>query len=204
MSQTDNTWERDVAYLKGLAEAGRQAPLQTGPYLVAGGSWFGAASGVLALAQLGVLGLPESAIWWIWILAAAGFMATLAGLIRRDRSRGEPGHNRVINAAWSGAGIGIFTFWAAATLMAMQLGSGVIMNAMTLMVLVIYGVMWWITGALTGAVWMRTIAFLSFAATVPVAVAVGTSFTWLAYTAALVTSVLLPGVYLIRRGGRVI
>ena len=204
MSEKQHTLESEVAYLKGLAEAGRAAPLQTGPYLIAGGAWFGAASGTLSLSQLGVIALPESAIWWVWIVAALGFGATLFGLIRRDRAHGEPGHNYLINAAWSGAGFGIFTFWAAATLMATQLNNGIILSTMSLLVLVMYGVVWWITGTLTGQVWMRTIAFIAFAATIPIAVAAGSPYEWLAYTGALVNTALLPGIYLVRNGGRMV
>ena len=204
MSERQHTLESEVAYLKGLAEAGRAAPLQTGPYLIAGGSWFGGASALLSLSQLRVIGLPESAIWWVWIVAALGFGATLFALIRRDGAQGEPGHNFLINAAWSGAGFGIFTFWAAATLMAIQLNTGVILSTMSLLVLVMYGVVWWITGTLTSQVWMRTIAFISFAATVPVAVAAGSAYEWLAYTSALVSTALLPGIYLVHNGGRMV
>jgi len=48
----------DLSYLRNLAESGRDAPLIAGPYLIAAGSWFAAASlaqwpVVLELLQLG-------------------------------------------------------------------------------------------------------------------------------------------------------
>ena len=72
MSNTYRDVEQDVAWLKSLAEAGQAAPLQTGPYLVAGGVWFGGASFLLALAQLGVVGMSNNMVNWVWIAAAAG------------------------------------------------------------------------------------------------------------------------------------
>ncbi len=204
MTNTEQMKEVDVAWLKALAESGKNAPLQMGPYLAAGGLWFGGASLTLALMQMGVLGLPASAIGWVWIVAALGFGASMYLLIRRDCAVGQPGHNKVINGAWSGAGFGIFTFWAATALMAMQLESVEVLNTISLAVLVIYGILWWAIGTVTGAVWMRTLALLSFASTAPVALAVGTQFVWLAYTCALVVCALLPGIYLMRVGGKAV
>lgn len=194
----------DVAWLKSLAESGRNAPLQMGSYLAAGGGWFGAASLALALMQLGVLSLPASAVGWIWIVSSVGFGLSLFALIRRDSRAGQPGNNRLINAAWSGAGFGIFVFWLAAAVVAYRLNDGAVMNMISLAVLVIYGIMWWMVGSLTGAAWMRTLALLSFASTLPVAFAVNTPFVWLAYTSALTACALLPGLYLMRVGGRAV
>lgn len=204
MTNNEHMKDVDVAWLKSLAEAGKNAPLQIGPYLTAGGFWFGGASFALALMQMGVLGLPASAQGWVWILAALGFGASLFLLIRRDSAQGQPGHNKVINGAWSGAGFGIFTFWVATALMAMQLQSVEVLNTISVAVLVIYGILWWAIGTVTGAVWMRTLAFLSFASTAPVALATGSQYLWLAYTGALVVCALLPGIYLMRVGGKAV
>lgn len=202
MAETQDSLGADLAWLKALAQSGRSTPLQTGPYLIAGGAWFGGASGLLALAQLGVISLPASAVAWIWLVAAAGFGATLFALIRRDAETGEPGHNRLINATWTGAGFGIFVFWAATTLLAYRIGDGTVLSTMSLAVLTIYGLVWWIVGSLTGARWMSNIAYVSFASTIPVALAVGTQFVWLTYALALVVSALAPGLYLVKVGGK--
>lgn len=202
MTDTQPTFAQDLTYLRELAAAGREAPLQTGPYLVAGGAWFGGASALLALAQLGLLQLADAAVLWVWVAAAIGFGITLFTLIRRDGPQGEPGYNRLINAAWSGAGFGIFAFWAATTMMAVQLDSESVLYTISLAVLVIYGIVWWTSGSLTGIAWMRGIALISFASTLPVAIAAGSQYVWLAYTVALVASSLLPGLYLLRIGGR--
>ena len=92
----------------------------------------------------------------------------------------------------------------AAALMAMQLGNFEVLNTISLAVLVIYGILWWAIGTVTGAVWMRTLAVLSFLSTAPVALAVGSQYVWLAYAGALAVCALLPGIYLMRVGGRAI
>jgi hypothetical protein len=202
MTDTAETRQNDLEWLRSLAESGRAAPLQTGPYLVAGGTWFGGASLILSLAQLRVLQLPNTAISWIWIVSAVGFAVTLFALIRRDRGEGERGANRLINATWSAAGFGIFVFWLSTAVLALRLGQGEIMSTMAPAVLTIYGVVWWVKGSLTGVSWMHAIAALSFASSVLVAAAAGTQFVWLTYTLALAACALLPGLYLLRVGGR--
>ena len=204
MAEAQETLGADLAWLKALAESGRSTPLQTGPYLIAGGVWFGSASGLLALAQLGLIGLPASAESWLWIVSALGFAATLIALIRRDRQASESGHNRLINATWSGAGFGIFVFWAATTVLAYRIDDTSVLYTISPAVLTIYGLVWWIKGSLTGARWMSNIAYISFASTIAVALAAGTPFSWLAYTAALACSALAPGLYLVKVGGKAV
>lgn len=41
---TDTPPQGDLSFLRTLAERGLDAPLMAGPYLIAGGSWFAAAS----------------------------------------------------------------------------------------------------------------------------------------------------------------
>ncbi|HEY7905915.1 MAG TPA: hypothetical protein VIC53_03225 [Wenzhouxiangella sp.] len=203
MTSKNNALENDLAYLKGLAELGQQAPLQMGPYLVAGGGWFGAAATILSLSQLGLIGFSVAMINWVWLMAALGFGATLVALIRRDLVKGEPGHNRLINAVWSAAGFGIFIFWGAVTLMAFQLDQGVVLSTISLAVLVVYGVAWWTIGTLTRSQWMRAIAVTSFLAAWAMAWATGTQFEWLAYAVAVVAVALIPGLYVIRIRGKI-
>jgi hypothetical protein len=186
----------DLEWLRSLAESGRSGPLQAGPYLVAGGAWFGGASLVLALAQLRVVALPEGAEAWIWTASAAGFFATLALLVYRSRHDTERGPNRLINAAWSAAGVTIFVYWLASSLLAVRLDDGIVMVTMAPAVMSIYGLVWWIKGSLTGIRWMRVLALLSFASVFVLALAVGSPYVWLSYTVALVATALLPGLYL--------
>lgn len=202
MDTQQQSLHQELAYLRSLAESGKSAPLQLGPYLVAGGGWFAAASLLLALAQLGVLPLTDAHIGTVFVLATAGFAITLAVLIRRDRRQPEQGRNRIINAAWSGAGFTIFAFWIAVTLLAVRGDNGAVMQTMSLAVLGVYGLVWWITSVVAEAEWMRRITWLSFASMLVVAWCATTSFGWLAYTLALVLSALVPGIWILRSAAR--
>ena len=44
MTNTTHTPEENLAFLRQLAHSGKEAPLMGGPYLIAGGAWFAAAS----------------------------------------------------------------------------------------------------------------------------------------------------------------
>jgi hypothetical protein len=100
-----------IAFLRSLAVAGQETPLSSGPYLIAGGHWFGFASLVHWTVAIGLLALPPRAYGLIWIVAAVGFGATLFALVRRDAHRVESGSNRALNTVWSAVGICIFCVW---------------------------------------------------------------------------------------------
>jgi hypothetical protein len=61
-----------IAFLRSLAVAGQETPLSSGPYLIAGGHWFGFASLVHWTVAIGLLALPPRAYGLIWIVAAVG------------------------------------------------------------------------------------------------------------------------------------
>jgi hypothetical protein len=188
----------DLSFLRSLAEAGRDAPVTAGPYLVAGGGWFGAASLLIGLNDMGFLALPGNVIVALMLGATAGFAVTLYLLIRRDSRHVPNTANRVVGAAWSAAGFGIFSFFVAVAIVAARSGNGFIMNSIALAVLTLYGSAWQLTGAVTGQRWMTGVTVLTFASLLIVAAAVGTPYAWVAYAAALALSAVVPGLYLMR------
>lgn len=188
----------DLSYLRSLAEAGRDAPLTAGPYLVAGGGWFGAASLLIGLRDIGYLALQAGAIAALMLGATAGFFVTLYLLVRRDSRHVPNMANRVVGAAWSAAGFGIFAFFVAVAIVAARSGNGFIMNSIALAVLTLYGAAWQLTGAVTGQRWMTGVTILTFASLLIVAAAVGTPYAWIAYAVALALSAVVPGLYLVR------
>lgn len=188
----------DLSYLRSLAEAGRDAPLTAGPYLVAGGGWFGVASLLIGLHDMGFFALQANVMAAVMLGATAGFAVTLYLLIRRDSRHVPNTTNRVIGAAWSAVGFGIFAFFVAVAIVAARSGNGFIMNSIALAVLTLYGAAWQLTGAVTGQRWMTGVTVLTFASLLIVAAAVGTPFAWVAYAVALVLCAVLPGLYLMR------
>lgn len=197
-ADTPHTPQEDLAFLRQLAAAGQEAPLMAGPYLIAGGSWFAAASLIQWPMLREWLGLGFGPAMLAWLVAAAGFAVHLTVLIRRDRHRAENSANRAVNAAWFGAGLGIFAFLLGVAVMAHQRSDGFVLNTISLQVLTVYGIAWIIAGAATGQGWMKANAFFALL-TVPVLGAfVGTGDEYLVYTIALVLTALVPGVRLSR------
>jgi len=193
-----NTLEAELASLRSLAEAGQSQPLQVGPYLIAGGAWFAAASFILSLAQLNILPIAEDHIGWMFIATSLGFAGTIALLIYRDQHSTERGNNRFVNALWSGAGFGIFAFWIAAMVLAERMNNDAILSTISLAVLAIYGSAWWISGGVIRVSWMRLISGISFLSMLLVAWFSSTPYGWLAYSIALIVSAVLPGICITR------
>ncbi|MBU3672335.1 MAG: hypothetical protein FGM43_07265 [Sinobacteraceae bacterium] len=196
MTETTHTPAENLAFLRQLATAGKDAPLMAGPYLIAGGGWFGAASLLQWPPIRQLLGLDPGQATLAWLLAAAGFAIHLAVLIRRDRNKVENSANRTVNAAWTGVGFGIFAFWLGVAAMASQRGDFFVMNTISLQVLSVYGIAWTIAAAVTGHGWMKATAFFALL-TVPVlGLFVGTGHEYLIYAIALILTAVVPGVRL--------
>ena len=198
MTDTTHSPEENLAFLRQLATAGKDAPLMAGPYLIAGGGWYGAASLIQWPPIRELLGLDFGQAVLAWLLAAVGFAIHLTVLIRRDRGKVENSANRTVNAAWTGVGYGIFAFWLGVAAMAYQRGDGFVMNTISLQVLSVYGIAWTIAAAATGHGWMKANAFFALL-TVPVlGLFVGTGHEYLIYAIALVLTAVVPGVRLVR------
>ena len=202
MTDTTHTPEENLAFLRQLAHAGKEAPLMAGPYLMAGGAWFAAASLLQwpPLRDLLGLSLPQATL--SWLIAAAGFALHLTVLIRRDRHKVENSANRVVNASWMGVGLGIFAFGLGVAAVAWQRGDAFVMSTISLQVLSVYGIAWMITGAATGQGWMKANAFFALL-TVPVlGLFAGTGHDYLVYAIALVLLAVVPGVRLSQQAQR--
>ena len=202
MTNTTHTPEENLAFLRQLAHSGKEAPLMAGPYLIAGGAWFAAASLLQWPPLRDLLGLSLTQATFAWLIAAAGFALHLTVLIRRDRHKVENSANRVVNASWVGVGLGIFAFWLGVAAMAWQRGDAFVMNTISLQVLSVYGIAWMIAGAATGQGWMKANAFFALL-TVPVlGLFAGTGHEYLVYAIALVLLAVVPGVRLSQQAQR--
>lgn len=197
-SSTNVSPASDLAYLRALAAAGKEAPLMAGPYLIAGGGWFAAASLIQWPVIRDLIGLSQSEALIGWLLAAAGFAVNLTVLVRRDRSKVENNANRAVNTVWTAIGFGIFAFWLGVAIMAYRSGNAFVMNSIALHVLSVYGVGWAVASAVTGRGWMQFNAMMALL-TVPVlGLLTGTGDEFLAYAIALVLTAVVPGVRLVR------
>lgn len=196
---SSDTTQDDLNFLRSLAEAGQNAPLTMGPYLIAGGGWFGLASLVIGLAQIGAIPSGVNAVLWqSMLIAFVGFAVTLFLLIRRERGRVQNTTNNTLDAAWSAAGWGIFFFAVAIFIVAARTGEGYLLNSISLVVLTLYAVAWKLSAAVSRKPWMNGIVFLTVVSLLIVAASIGSPFSWLAYAASLFLSAVLPGLYLVR------
>lgn len=202
MTDTTHTAQENLAFLRELAHAGKDAPLMAGPYLIAGGGWFGAASLLQWPPLRDLLGLSLMQATIGWLIAAAGFAAHLTVLIRRDRHKVENSANRVVNASWTGVGLGVFAFWLGVATMAWQRGDAFVMNTISLQVLSVYGIAWMIAGAATGQGWMKTNAVFALLTVPALGLSVGTGHEYLMYAIALVLLAVVPGVRLSQQARR--
>jgi hypothetical protein len=195
---TDEAPNDDLSFLRNLAEAGQDAPLTMGPYLIAGGGWFGLASLVIGLTQIGAIPSGANAVLWQpMLIAFVGFAVTLFLLIRRERGRVQNTTNNTLGAAWSAVGWGIFFFFVAIFIVAARTGEGYLLNSISLVVLTLYAVAWKLSAAVSRKPWMNGIVFLTIVSLLTVAASIGSMFSWLAYAAALLLSAVLPGFYLV-------
>lgn len=185
----------DLAFLRDLAEAARNAPFRGGDYLIAAGGWFALASLVVWLGAQGVLGPSRSLAYFAFPICGLGFAGRLAYLLRRDRGRVETAANRALGMAWAAIGWSILAFCTGAAVMAYR-GQPFALNTITMFVVSVYGIGWALAATITRQGWMSVTAFFTFL-TVPVFGAlVGSGQEFLAYAITLVLIAVIPGLHL--------
>lgn len=86
--------------------------------------------------------------------------------------------------------------------MAIRHHSGFFLNAMPLVVLVVYGIAWWVAAVVSQQAWMKRVVAATYAGLLVVALAIGTRYVWLAYALALLGTALIPGMKLVRTAAR--
>ncbi|SFS38009.1 hypothetical protein [Brevundimonas viscosa] len=191
----------DIAWMRRLAEEGRDAPLLNGPVMVAAGLIFGAANGVQWAIQAGVLVVDPMVQLWVWLGAGAVFAVALFLLIRRaSRKPGYGSHgNKAVGAAWSGIGFGIFVMWLSLMAVGFRSGDWTMMWAMPSVVATAYGTAWIVSGAMAGRRWMTATGLLAYAGAILFGALIGDPVIYLAFTAFMVVTALIPGLALMRQ-----
>jgi hypothetical protein len=191
----------DVAFMRGLAEEGRRAPLLGGSISLAAGLSFGTGSLMTYAVLKGWVGLPLQAISWIWAAAAIPFFVVLIGVSRRlGRQAGaNSGANRANGAAWTAAGFAIFALFGAFILGSARTGEWIIMALLPPVILALYGAAWTVAAALTDKGWIRLVASGTLVLAVACGWLAGTAEQYLIYGAALLLFAALPGAVLMRQ-----
>lgn len=191
----------DIAYMRSLAQEGRNTPLLCGSVLVAAAFIFGSATIGQWAMQTGVLSVSPWAPLWLWIGAGVLFSAVLTVLIRRMEIK--PGArspvNRAVGAAWSAVGLGIFAMWLAFMAIGFTSGDWAIMRAMPIVVFTAYGSAWMVAGSMTCTRWMNWVALAAFAGAVLLGAFADSAWGYLVFTGLMVVVALIPGLALMRQ-----
>lgn len=190
----------DIAYMKKLAEEGRQAPVMVGPILVAAALWFGAATFIQWMVALGQIALGGWGVLALWVGAGLGFGALLYILIRRigQTAGAQTRDNKAIGAAWSACGYTIFGMWLVFMAYGFSTQTWAIMSIMPSVVMVAYGAAWMIGAEVLKKSWMLLVGLISFAGAGALAWFAATHWTFGIYIALLVAVALLPGLHLMK------
>lgn len=193
--------EDDIAYIRALAEEGRNAPPLQGPFLVAAALIFGSASLIQGAIQSGVLNVNPWAQLWVWIAAGVAFGISLAFLIRAERRK--PGsstvRNEAVGVAWSGVGYLIFTVWLSMMAIGFTTGDWTPMRVMPSLVFAAYGVAWLVAASMNQVKWMNAVALFSFAGAVVLGAVAHTFWVYLVFAVLLMGVALIPGLILMRQ-----
>ncbi|MDQ1154537.1 hypothetical protein [Brevundimonas sp. SORGH_AS_0993] len=201
MTRDTQAVQDDIAYLRGLAHEGRNAPLLAGPILVTAGVVFGGANLCQWAIQSGLINVNPWAQLWLWVAAGVIFAGAVTVLIGRIKTK--PGFhsasNRSVGAAWEAVGYGIFVTWLSLVALSVKTGHWSWMSVMPTTVLVAYGSAWMVGAAMTRTRWMSLTALASYAGAVAVAWFVTDPLIFPVFTAVLIAVALIPGLILMRQ-----
>lgn len=197
MTEQNQSLREDIAFVRQLAEAGRDRPMLGGQILAMCGVVFGSAS--LAVWYMSaVLGMPSSTAMIPWLVAFVVWLALLIPMVRRAR-RGENGLQETVGAAWAGVGYAIFAIAVSLILIGQRLGVPHLMAAFPSVLMALYGAAWSVAATAFRKRWMHVVAIASFVMA-PVNGWFATSMTiYLVYAISLFALLTVPGLHLIRQ-----
>ncbi len=201
MTHDPTSLKDDIAFMRAMAHEGRNAPLLSGPVLVAAALIFGPANLAQWAIQAEVLVVDPMVQLWVWLAAGAVFALTLTVLIKRMSRKpgyGSPG-NKAVGAAWSALGFGIFVMWLSLMAVGFSAGNWTLMWAMPSIVATAYGSAWIISGAMSGQRWMTGVGLLAYAGAVACGAAIGNPAIYGVFTLIMIATALIPGIVLMRQ-----
>ena len=191
----------DLAYMRGLADDGRQPSRRGGVILAAGGFAYGAASLTAWLQYTGGLPGGVAAAWIPWGAATVVFYAVLfpqLAVLKRAAGRSSTAPATLSGLAWSAIGAAMFSLILAAVAANVTTRSTLVWALIPSVFLALYGTGWTVAASASGRGWMRNLGLASFASSVAIAFLAATPAVWLAYAAALVLLGGVPGLVLAR------
>jgi hypothetical protein len=191
----------DIAYMKALAQEGRQAPLLGGSILISAGLVFGLASIVHYGIDSGIINLPPVAYAYLWGGAGLVFAVILAWQIRKtDRKPGaQAAANRASSAGWMGVGLGVFVMALSMAVISWKVQSEIPFRIFPSLIFALYGAGWAVSATMSDQKWQWRLAIACWIAAPLIAFLTGSPLMWLGYAAGLFLFALVPGVLLVRQ-----
>lgn len=200
MTDQNQAIRGDIAFMRALAEDGREGPMVGGSILVLFGVVYAGAS-LLTSYAIGT-GLARQPLFFpiVWFGATALAMAVLLAMkLRQPR---KVGATRAAGLAWAAAAWTICAIIASLMLIGLRTGDWNIMEAMAPVVLAIYGGAWFIAGQVSSQKWLNLVAFGAFIiAGVNAWFVTDPTNMFLVYAASLIALLVAPGVVLMRQAG---
>jgi hypothetical protein len=197
----------DIAWMRRLAEEGGQAPMTGAPILFFAGALYAGASLFHWAIVTGLVPVDPASIWMGWVAATLLFFVALVVFVPRVRkdSGVVTAANRASGIAWSAMGWGIFALFLSLAIVGYRMGETFaegLFGLIPSIILVFYGIGWTISAVVHKArpLWFLSIG--SYIAAPVLAVFSGSATQYLAYAAALILFMALPGVVLMRAAKR--
>jgi hypothetical protein len=197
MAQSNQTLGDDIAFMRDLAEAGRDKPMIGGSILLASGLIFGSAS-LLVWYLAAVQGLGGWMYTVVWIPTALVFYAVLFWLLR-SIPRAATTAQAAAGMAWSAAGCAIVFIGISLGLVAYRLQAGEVMMVFPSILVTLYGAAWLVGGALLRQQWQRLVGFASFGVALVNAWFANSDLVWLVYAISLFGLLAAPGAVIMRQ-----
>lgn len=196
----------EVAYVKALAEEGRNAPLVGGVLFLIWGALMGLAALATYASASGAIDVPFVGGLWFWV--AALVVGWAASFYYGARSGAKPGAltvgNKTARAAWTAVGVFMSVFWIAAIIFKTRLaGAGFetrfVFGLMFPLAFGLYGIAFFATAAAARLDWMRGFAIASWMFSVAALYFIGDARQFLVGAAGSLLCAGLPGLLLMRR-----
>lgn len=192
----------DLAYARTLAEEGRSAPLLGGAHL----SFWGVLVAIAFTGQWAILegrlpyfgGAAFASLWMSFGVAAA-----IGAVLLRQRIGSKPGLTtigaRTEHAVWSAAGFAIFAVVVGSLARMVMTQDPTAPNAIPGAAFALYGAALFATAEISGHVWLKRFAWLSFSAALTLCLFANENWAYLVGAAASLLVLLVPGIILLRR-----
>ena len=197
----------DIAWMRRLAEEGGQAPMTGSSILFFAGALYAAASLFHWAAVTGLVPMQPTSLWIGWAVATGLFFVVLAVCVPRVQkgSGVVTAANRASGIAWSAMGWGIFALFMSLGIVGYRLGEGFaegLFGLVPSIILVFYGIGWTISAVMHKARPLWVLSIGSYIAAPVLAVFTGSPSQYLAYAAALILFMAVPGLMLMRAAKR--